>query len=125
MEEHWRWRMTMARRLAAELDAARFGIVALYLFGSTKNATAGPGSDIDLLVHFRGSPEQERELRCWLEVWSGRLAEMNYQRTGYQSDGLLDVHLITDSDIEKRTSYAIKIGAPTDAAMPLPMQSPD
>ena len=27
---------------------------AFYVFGSTKNATAGPASDIDLLVHFRG-----------------------------------------------------------------------
>ena len=41
---------------------------------------------------------------------------MNYLRTGYRSDGLLDVHLVTDEDIEKRTSYAVKIGAVTDAA---------
>jgi pyruvate,water dikinase len=120
MEEHWRWRMRMAKHLAAELDAEKFGVVALYLFGSTKNATAGPGSDIDLLVHFRGSPEQERELRRWLEAWSQHLAEMNYQRTGDPSEGLLDVHLITDDDIAQRTSYAVKIGATTDAAMRLP-----
>ena len=52
-EDHWRWRLRMAERIAAELDPARFGVKALYVFGSTKNATAGPGSDIDLLVHFR------------------------------------------------------------------------
>jgi pyruvate, water dikinase len=120
MEEHWRWRMRMARHLAAEFDADKFGVVALYLIGSTKTATAGPGSDIDLLVHFRGSSDQERELRSWLKAWSQRLAEMNYQRTGDLSEGLLDVHLITDDDIARRTSYAIKIGATTDAAMPLP-----
>jgi predicted nucleotidyltransferase len=120
MEEHWRWRMRMAKHLAAELDAEKFGVVALYLFGSTKNATAGPGSDIDLLVHFRGTPEQESELRSWLGAWSQRLAEMNYQRTGNPSEGLLDVHLITDDDIAQRTSYAVKIGATTDAAMLLP-----
>ena len=29
--------------------------------------------------------------------------------------------LITDEDIERRTSYAVKIGAATDGAFPLPM----
>ena len=59
-EDHWRWRLRMAERIAEQLDAERFGVKALYVFGSTKNATAGPGSDIDLLVHFRGTPEQRR-----------------------------------------------------------------
>jgi hypothetical protein len=43
-EDHWRWRQRMARRIAATLDPVRFGVKGLYLFGSTKNATAGPGS---------------------------------------------------------------------------------
>ena len=32
---------------------------------------------------------------------------------------LLDVHIITDEDVEKRTSFAAKIGAVTDAALEL------
>ena len=44
---------------------------------------------------------------------------MNFLRTGYETDGLLDVHIITDEDIKNRTSYAVKIGAVTDAARPL------
>ena len=36
-------------------------------------------------------------------------------------DGLLDVHFVTDGDIERQTSYAVKIGAVTDAARPLPL----
>ena len=55
----------------------------------------------------------------WLDGWSRSLAEVNFLRTGYQSDGLLDVHIVTDADIEKQTSYAAKIGAVTDAARPL------
>ena len=43
---------------------------------------------------------------------------MNYLRTGYKSEGLLDVHFVTDEDIEQKTSYASKIGAVTDAARP-------
>lgn len=117
---HWRWRMRMAEKLAAKLDAKRYGVVGLYIFGSTKNATAGPGSDIDLLVHFRGTDKQHGELVSWLDGWSISLGQINFDRTGYNTDdGLLDVHIITDEDISNKTSYAIKIGAVTDAARPL------
>jgi len=117
---HWRWRLRIAENIAARLDPSRFGVVGFYIFGSTKNATAGPGSDIDLLIHLRGSIDQERDLRTWLEGWSQSLSQTNYFRTGYKSDCLLDVHMVTDEDIKKRTSYAVKIGAVTDAARPLP-----
>ncbi len=119
MEEHWRWRLRMARQIASELDAEKFGVVGFYVIGSTKNATAGPGSDIDLLIHFRGTPAQKQDLRTWLKAWDLRLAEMNCERTGISSEGLLDIHWITDEDILKKTSYAIKIGAITDPAWPL------
>jgi hypothetical protein len=48
---------------------------------------------------------------------------MNYLRTGYETEGLLDVHLVTDEDIARQTSYAVKINAITDAARPLPMKT--
>jgi predicted nucleotidyltransferase len=114
--DHWRWRLRMVERIGQALDAQRFGVVGLYIFGSTKNATAGPGSDIDLLIHFAGDDEQRWALSTWLEGWSVCLAEANYLRTGHRSDGLLDVHIITDADIERRSSFAVKIGAITDAA---------
>jgi hypothetical protein len=117
----WRWRMSMAERVAASLDPARFGVQAFYVFGSTKSGSAGPGSDIDVLVHFQGTEEQRRDLLIWLEGWSLCLAEMNFQRTGYRTDGLLDVHIVTDDDIAKKTSYAVKIGAATDPARLLPL----
>jgi hypothetical protein len=116
---HWRWRLRMAEKLASKLDAKHFGVIGLYIFGSTKNATAGPGSDIDLLVHTRGNNQQLKELNAWLDGWSISLSQINFERTGYNSDGLLDVHIITDKDIANKTSYAIKIGAITDAARPL------
>jgi len=119
--EFWRWRQEMAERLALSVDAEGLGVVAMYLFGSVKNATAGPGSDIDLLVHVRSTPEQLERLALWLDGWSRSLAEINYQRTGYRTDGLLDVHFVTDEDIAERSSYAVKIDAVTDAARPLPL----
>jgi predicted nucleotidyltransferase len=120
-EEHWQWRLRMAEKLASGLDPDRFGVKNVWVFGSTKNGTAGPGSDIDLLLHFVGNADQRRELLAWLEGWSLTLAEVNYMRTGYRSSGLLDARLISDKDIENRTSYAVKIGAVTDPARRLEM----
>ncbi|NLW36132.1 MAG: pyruvate, phosphate dikinase [Syntrophorhabdus aromaticivorans] len=115
-DRFWRWRSYMAERIAARLDPSRFGVKGVYLFGSTNSGTAGPGSDIDLLIHFDGTDEQRKDLLQWLEGWSASLAEINYLKTGYSSEGLLDVHIITDEDIAKKTSYAVKIGAVTDPA---------
>jgi hypothetical protein len=48
---------------------------------------------------------------------------MNFQKTGVKTGGILDVHLITDDDIARKTSYAVKIDAVTDAARPLPLKN--
>jgi predicted nucleotidyltransferase len=112
----------MAQRIAAQVDPQLFGVKAFYLIGSTKNATAGPDSDIDLLLHLQGAENQKRELLLWLEGWSRCLSEINFLRTGYRTEGLLDVHLITDADITARSSYAVKIDAITDPARKLPMK---
>jgi predicted nucleotidyltransferase len=118
-ESYWRWRMQMAEKIAAEIDPERFAVSAVYIIGSTKNASAGPSSDIDLLIHFRGDDHQRHDLETWLEGWSLCLGEINYLRTGYVNPDLLDVHIITDEDLERKTSFAAKIGAVTDAALEL------
>jgi len=75
-----------------------------------------------MLVHFRGSDEQRKELETWLQGWGKCLAEMNYLKTGYELSTLLDVHIITDKDISDKTSYAVKIGAVTDSARELKLK---
>jgi predicted nucleotidyltransferase len=120
-ENFWAWRLQMAEHVASQLDPLRFGVQGIYVFGSTKNATAGPQSDIDLLIHFRGTKKQRHELQVWLEGWSLALDEVNFQKTGTRSGGLLDIHIVTDEDIARKESYAVKIDAVTDAARPLPM----
>jgi len=117
--QYWQWRLRMAERIAAEIDPDRFGVVAAYVFGSTKNATAGPASDIDLLIHVRGTEEQRRSLVDWLEGWGRCLSELNFLRTGYRTENLLDAHLVTDEDVASKSSFAAKIDAVTDAARPL------
>ena len=121
--DYWPWRLRMAEHIAARLDGERFGVRGMYVFGSAKNGTAGPGSDIDLLVHFAGSEAQREELTNWLEGWSLCLAEVNFFRTGHKCDALLDVHLVTDADIAAGDSYAAKIGAATDPARELRLGS--
>ena len=118
---HWRWRMQMANSIAEKLDQEKFGVKDIYLIGSVKNATAGPGSDIDILIHFRGNKNQKVSLVNWLNGWNGALSEANYIRTGLKYDDILDVHFITDDDIKNKTSYGIKINAITDPAKKLPM----
>jgi hypothetical protein len=121
-EDHWRWRLRMAEHIASQVDPARFGIKGMYVFGSTKNATAGPGSDIDLIVHASGDDEARRQLEVWLEGWSLCLSEMNYLRTGYKTEGLLDVKIVTDADFANSSSFASKIGAITDPARALTLR---
>ncbi len=118
-DDHWQWRATMADRIAARIAPDRFGVKAVYLFGSTKNATAGPLSDIDLIVHTGGSKRRQEELMLWFEAWDLALCEMNFLRTGRETKKILDIHIITDADLEKGTSFAVKIGAVTDAARKL------
>ena len=122
-DDHVRWRERYAERIAARLDSERFGVQAMYLIGSVKDRTAGPKSDIDLLIHFRGSDDQRRDLLSWLDGWSQSLSEINYQKTGTRTKELLDVHIITDKDIEKRSSYAAKIGSASGAARPLTLNT--
>ena len=93
--EHWRWRQRFAERIAAALDPARFGVRAVYLLGSTEMGDAGAGSDIDLMVVFEGTPQQESDLRLWLEGWSLCLAEVGLQLYGLPSRGLLDLRFVT------------------------------
>ncbi len=118
-DKFWQWRSYMAECIAERLDPSRFGVNNAYLTGSVNSGTAGPGSDIDMILHFTGDQEQKKELELWLEGWSMALAEINYLKTGYSSEGLLDAHIITDDDIANKTSYAYKIGAVTDPATPL------
>ena len=51
----------------------RFGVRRLSLFGSIARDTAGPGSDIDVLVEFAGKPTFDgyMDLKFALEDWLG------------------------------------------------------
>jgi hypothetical protein len=110
-DEHWKWRLKIAQKIVYKLDYTRFGIANIYLIGSTKNELAGPASDIDFLVHFKGNEQQKQNLVSWFEGCGLCLSEMNYLKTGYETDNLIDLHIITDEDIKNNTSFAVMINS--------------
>ena len=107
--DHWSWRMKKVEEIAETLDSEVYGVESLYLIGSTKEGTAGPASDIDLLVHFKGTEEQKDKLVAWFNKFGKKLDEENRKRTGIKTGGLLDAHIITDEDIKKKDSWATHI----------------
>lgn len=118
VSNHWRWRLKMAEKMAASIDTRKYLVKGVYVFGSTKNATATPASDIDIIVHLESNDKIEA-LKIWFDGWNKSLSEINYMRTGYKIDDILHIHYILDKDIEEKTDIASKINAPTDAAKPL------
>lgn len=117
-DSHWQWRKNMAEKLTDRMNFDRFGVNGVYLIGSAKTAEAGPASDIDLIIHIRAD-KVNSELVAWIEGWSLCLSELNYWRTGYKTDGLIDAHFLTDNDIENKTSFAVMIGSVDNRAQPI------
>ena len=64
----------------AELD--RLGVASLAVFGSVARDEAGPESDIDILVEFRGAATLARfmDLKSLLEGISGRRVDLVTQK---------------------------------------------
>ncbi len=120
--DHWSWRMKKVYEIAEELDAEVYGVKSLYLVGSTKTGEAGPASDIDLIVHFSGNEEQKDRLLAWFEERGKKLASENKKRTGIETDDLLDVHIITDKDIENKTSWATHLTSPHMSVREIPLK---
>ena len=114
---HWKWRMRMALALAEKLDLEKYCITGIYLVGNIKEATTGPGSCLELLVHFHGTEIQKQLLISWIEGWSLGLAEFNFAQTGYRIENLIDLHIIADSDLEPPDIYISKLIADSHAIL--------
>jgi len=109
-DEHWKWRFRMAQTIADKTDFEYYGVYAIYLIGSTKETNAGPASDIDLLVQFDGTENQLELFKSWINGWSFSLAELNHQKTGYKMEnGIIDLHIITQKEIDEQNSFAVMI----------------
>lgn len=114
------FKSVLERIMGSDTSRGNIGGKGVYLFGSTNTGDAGMGSDIDLIIHVGQQDSlQQSILENWLDGWSRALAQINYLRTGYMVDRLLDVHIVTDKDIESGDPFATKINSITDPATPL------
>jgi hypothetical protein len=122
-DEPLQWRKRMAESIALKIDGQRFGIKGIYLFGTVFNETAGPNSDIDLLVHFAGSEKQLEDLKIWFDGWNLCLSQINYNRSGYSLDEFLDVTYIRDEDFKDQKYYVDIMDPNNQASKKLKMKS--
>jgi pyruvate,water dikinase len=120
-EDHIRWRQRMAERIAYHCGTQPWGVRGVYLVNGNESGEVNPDSPIRLVIHFTGGGRQRKELETWLQGWSLSLAEMNYFRTGFHSEGLLDVHFLTDEKIHGEKNVAARIKAPSDSVRELPL----
>ncbi len=120
-EDFSRWRLHVAEQIARHCDAERWGVRGIYLFGSTRSGQAGPDDKIGLVIHFEGRDNQRKEMELWLQGWSLSLAETNYLRTGFHSEGLLDVHFISDSQVTGPGSIAARVKVSPESIRALPL----
>jgi pyruvate,water dikinase len=57
----------------------------------------------------------------WLQGWSLSLAEMNYFRTGFHAEGLLEVQYLIDEKIRGEKDVASRIKVASDSVRELPL----
>jgi hypothetical protein len=120
-EDPFRWRQRMAERIAYHCGGQPWGVRGVYLLDETEAGEVSPDSPIKLVIHFLGNGRQRKELETWLQGWSLSLAEMNYFRTGFHSEGLLDVHYLSDEKIRGEKDVAARIKVPSDVVRELPL----
>ena len=107
--------------IAASLDVDLYGLRGIYVVGSTKEGTAGPESDIDIIVHQVEDEEKRDALFSRLIGWDEKICQENQERTGIEMEKILDVHVVTDDDIANKTSWATHIDSPYNPARMIPL----
>lgn len=105
-DEPLQWRKRMIESILEHLDPKRFGVKELYLYGSVFDGTAGAKSDIDFICIFDGTEEQRKELRIWIEGWNLALSRINYNKTGFKLDRLIDFTILTPQELSQQKYYA-------------------
>lgn len=109
LEEPWEKRWKFVEKMVDALNFNKYGIRAIYLFGTVYNRTAKESSDIDLLVHYDGSHENLIALKAWFEPWNYLLQEIIFTTTGFRLKRALDVHYITDGECNEQNYYFVEI----------------
>lgn len=90
------------------LDFDLYQIKKIYLAGSVKKMCAGPGSDIDLIIHDEGNIECRNMIKTWFSAWSAA-AKSNPANKNFIEikDELFELHFISDENIANNDSFAV------------------
>lgn len=120
-DEPLQWRKRMSESIAAYLDPVKYGVKGIYLYGSVFSERASADSDIDLIVHFSGTPRQKHDLAIWFDAWNSCLSQINYNKSGYKINKILDIVMIEDNEFETRKYHAELIEPKNHASRKLKM----
>ncbi len=118
-EDSGRWRLRMAERIAYHCGGHAWGVRGAYFLDESEGGEIDPAGPIRLVIHFLGGGRQRKELETWLQGWSLSLAEVNYFRTGFHSEGLLDVHFLTDDKVRGEKDVAARLKVASDSVREL------
>lgn len=108
---HTEWRRCCIKKIAEEMDMVKFGIKAIYLFGSVESGNAGMGSDIDLIIQLAGYSKPEMSMIAWLNNWNIKLCDICEHYTSIRLPYILDIHFVNDLDFDNQTCYAAKVNS--------------
>jgi predicted nucleotidyltransferase len=99
------WRTRMAEAFAQSIDMKKYNIIGIYLAGSVFKGESTPESDINLIIHSNAKQSEKDDFLKWAEGWNSALKSINYNRTGFQLDNILDIAIVSDEDIEANQFY--------------------
>jgi len=106
LRDEWAWREEAAQKMADACLVAEWHVAGIYLVGSVREHTAGAESDIDLLVHLNNN-RAIKQLEAYFAGWEQALT--NFPPNGSSLSKLVDVHYLTDSDLNENLSFASMI----------------
>lgn len=109
-------RNLIIKKMCKSIDLKEYGILAIYLIGSTKNQNAAAKSDIDLIIHFDGSLQSELKINSWFSAYNDFIYNFINEINNEGIKEIFDIHLISDQDIERKTSYATMISSLENSA---------
>ncbi len=121
-QKHSQLRRYIARKIADTMNMEAFGVKGVYMIDDKGDGKNHMGNDIILLIHVE-SDCNAVPLRNWLDGWNRALTTIKQLETGQSVDYIINVHLVTDKDIDNGDSYALKIHSLTDQAIPLRIRS--
>jgi hypothetical protein len=101
-------RFEICKDAVSSLNFELYQIKNIYLAGSVKSMTAGPGSDVDLIIHDNGNEECRNRVKTWFSAWSAS-AKMNpaNKKRIENKEELFELHFISDHNIANNDSFAV------------------